>query len=605
MPTLGVFIAFDALPYEPEPAWTEVTSFVTSVDIDRGRSDDFSPFVTTAFVVFQNNLRYFDPFNTAGPFYGKLQPRKQIKITATHDGFTYPVFRGFVEGFPVSFTDAGAISTVSVQCFDLLALLAQAELPDPVSAYTNTLLPVHYWRCNDPLGNNTITDSVSGKNITPWTSGGFTTFTTAPTMSDALTFDSTAVDLGSSIENLNVGTTGDITLTGWVTNKTWSGSAYAAGWLFTSSTTGGSGVNLFQVAFQSSKMTVAVYASTGGTTGTCETVNALYPIGTAIHVAATYTKSTGLCRIYVNGVDLTSSQVARAGLNFFPLSRTYFAAGLFQETAVFDRILTPTEIQNLYGYTKGSFTETSAQRFQKIIATTGVDATRTIVTSTPVTTVSELYKEGDNVVDGLQTLVNGEYGFMYCNKAGRIVFNDRNYVYSNARSNTNVATFGTGGTPFEPQIDMQLSGDQIRNEVIVTFSGEGKTKKTNAISTATYGSTSETVNTQLSTIAQAKTLADYVSSVAGNLTTNLSPVKINVTKTNAGWTEALLLDLLERVTIVVSPKVGSSFTKVQLINKITHKITPSNWDVSIDGSAQYTAWFILNKSVLNGSDLLL
>jgi hypothetical protein len=598
MPTLGVFIAFDGSPYDVEPVWTEVTPYVTNVDIDRGRSDDFSPFVSTAYVTFQNNTRQFDPFNTAGAYYGKLIPRKQIKIVAMNNGILYPVFRGFVEGFPVQFTEAGYASTVSVQCFDLLALLATAQLPDPISAYTNSLSPVHYWRCNDPLGNNIITDSISGKNVAP--SNGFTRFTTQPSMSDALAFDSTGVDIGDSSANPVVGTTGDITLVGWVTNNTGAaGIPYASGWLFSSTTTTGSLLNLFQIAFQSSQLTVTVSSSTGGTPATCETPNKIYPVGAAVHVAATYTKSTGLCRLYVNGVDLTTLQVARSGLNFFPLSNTIFAQAFFQEVAVFDRILSATEIENIYNYSKGSLIQTSAQRFQNIIATTSVNSARTIVTSTPVATVSELDKEGTLVVESLHKTTDSEYGFMYCNKEGKIVFADRNSIYSDTRSNTSQATFGTGGIPFEPQIDMQLSGDQIRNEIIVTFSGEGKTKQTNTVSTAAYGTNAETVDTQLSTIAQAKTLATYVSTVAGNLTTNLSPLRIGVTKTTADYATMLGLELLDRTTVVVTPKTGSSFTKIQLLNKITHSITPSSWDITVDGSEQYTAWFILNSSTLD------
>lgn len=151
---------------------------------------------------------------------------------------------------------------------------------------------------------------------------------------------------------------------------------------------------------------------------------------------------------------------------------------------------------------------------------------------------------------------------------------------------------------------MQLSGDQIRNDVTVTFSGEGTVTRQNATSVAAFGTNGETVDTQLSTIAQAKTLASYVGTVAGNLTTNLSPLRIGVTKTTADYATILGLELLDRTTVVVTPKTGSSFTKVQLLNRISHSITPSSWDITVDGSEQYTTWFILDSSTLNGTNLL-
>jgi hypothetical protein len=121
----------------------------------------------------------------------------------------------------------------------------------------------------------------------------------------------------------------------------------------------------------------------------------------------------------------------------------------------------------------------------------------------------------------------------------------------------------------------------------------------NNSSVSAYGTNTETVNTQITNIAISRTLANYVATVAGNLTTNLSPLKIGVTKTTADYATMLGLELLDRTTVVVTPKTGSSFTKIQLLNKITHSITPNSWDITVDGSEQYTAWFIIGSSTLD------
>ena len=91
-----VEIAFADSPYVVSPTWTDVTSYVRGMEIDRGVNDDWDLVASGSASVTLSNLdRRFDPFNTTGPYYGNLLPRRQIRIRATHGGTTYDVFRGF------------------------------------------------------------------------------------------------------------------------------------------------------------------------------------------------------------------------------------------------------------------------------------------------------------------------------------------------------------------------------------------------------------------------------------------------------------------------------------------------------------------------------
>jgi len=110
--------------------------------------------------------------------------------------------------------------------------------------------------------------------------------------------------------------------------------------------------------------------------------------------------------------------------------------------------------------------------------------------------------------------------------------------------------------------------------------------------------------TQLSTQAQAVTLAAYQATVNGQLLTNISPVSVGVTAATANWTTLLQLELLDRYTLTVQPPTGNSISQAELINRIEHRIVPGQWQMTVDGSARYASWFILNKSSLNGTDLL-
>jgi hypothetical protein len=638
MPTLGVFIAFDASPYDVDPVWTEVTTYVTSVNIDRGRSDDFSPFVSTAFVTFQNNTRQFDPFNTAGAYYGKLLPRKQIKIVALNNSVLYPVFRGFVEGFPVKFTEAGYASTVSVQCFDLLALLATAQMPDVLFertynyqfGYQANLLsgmvdgtpdvvknPVHYYRCADQSPSTTIVDSgTKATNLLGSLNWSFGT-QLAPLASK------NSINIGKS--NSYTATGGAATATGitvnlWFTLTDTTSTAYFLyvehGYVRMRANIDASGY--FHVEVRTPTFTWDAYDYTLNSGGKMRD-------GQPHHLQILYTPATtnaygSVYQVYgvLDGVQVLLSNTGGGAVNTLGSDVVTVTNMTFQELTVYDFCAFGS---TLYSFGLGKITESAVYRFRRLIDYTDVPQSRTnydeiVIPGNIGTTsdfagypsnfvyVTDIDEYGTPMVDALNNTVISEYGFMYCDKNGKLQFKGRNYVYVNPTSNTNQATLGTGGIPFEPQIDMQLSGDQIRNDVTVTFSGDGNVNAVNSASISAHGTNSENIDTQITTISTSTTLAKYVALVAGNLTTNLSPLKIGVTKTTADYATILGLELLDRTTVVVAPQTGSSFTKIQLLNKISHSITSSSWDVTVDGSEQYTAWFILDKSTLNGIDKL-
>jgi hypothetical protein len=377
----------------------------------------------------------------------------------------------------------------------------------------------------------------------------------------------------------------------------------------------------------------ATYSIYGGTTGTIQAIASSsgavgypsYPnktifrsstsastdnfIASQVVAAMTYTGSTGDLQLFINGEDKTGTQSTSgtgSSLNWkvsipYSVSLRY---GAWQDVMYFNKKLTSAQIIEIQQLTLGSLPETSSARFSRIIAATSWSSSLTTISTTPVATVSQLPENGSNLVQALTRTVDSEGGFMYVDKAGFICFRERNYVYTNTTCNTSQATFSTAAIRFEPDVQMELTGDNIRNDITVTFSGGGTTNKTNATSIAAYGTNAMSLDTDLSTIAQAKTLGTYTATVAGNLTSDLSPVRVNTTGSEADWATLLGLEVLDRTTITIAPQTGSSFTKIQLLNSIQHHITPSAWEMTIDGSSQYTAFFILDKSSLDGTDLL-
>lgn len=137
-PTLTVEVAFTTAPTST-PTWTDVTAYVLSIKIRRGRDNEFGPMqMGTAEVVFDNSDRRFDPSYAAGPgpYYGNLKPMRRIRIRAT-DAYEWrpgswwytdrALFSGYVDGWPQSWVD-GIIPVVGVRACDGFKLLGLVEL---------------------------------------------------------------------------------------------------------------------------------------------------------------------------------------------------------------------------------------------------------------------------------------------------------------------------------------------------------------------------------------------------------------------------------------------------------------------------------------------
>lgn len=102
----------------------DVTDEVKQVTTRRGRSRTLEKFTAgVASVVLDNRSRLFDPLNAAGPYYGSIVPRKQVRISVSDE----PLFTGNVEDYDFDYSPDGD-STATVRAVDGFALLADAVL---------------------------------------------------------------------------------------------------------------------------------------------------------------------------------------------------------------------------------------------------------------------------------------------------------------------------------------------------------------------------------------------------------------------------------------------------------------------------------------------
>lgn len=606
-PNVQVEISFVSAPYTVSPTWVDVTDYVREVTVRRGRSDEFQEFEAgTATITLDNRDRRFDPLNTSSPYSPNVVPRRGIRITAlnTISGTTtsFRMFRGFVEGWPVSITDAGFDSTVTIECVDIMGLLAQEELPDDLAdSYIRSLSPRHYWPLNDPIDPVTYTtQSLKDYGSSPVDLTPYSTFKTANCEGLAIGLADTAISIAET----------DF-VDGWNYSRGPYSSAYSS-------------LSLWFQAPQLDQLTVASWGQQRNTNisydvNTSElSIQVLSGItlgefvGTisldlsiAHHLVVNIDNSISApSSVYVDGQPLTMSLASLVAFSA-PLYESYSSGqGRRQQIVSLDRELTATEVQTIYRLSRAIITETTSARFTRLMGYTPVPSGFWTTPVGTVGTVSGITTGGPSLTSELQLLNDSEGGNLYVNKAGELTLTGRN-AFATGTSLTSQATIGTTGITIGPEIQYRVDAETMRNELTMGFAGEGVVELRDSTSVTAYGTSGGTWTTQLSTQDQALALGNLLIGFSKDPKVVVSPVEVNVSAVAADWATILGLELLDRITLTLAPAVGSSMSFPQLVQSIEHRVVPGEWSTTLNGSVRFTNPFIIGSSLLGGPDLLL
>lgn len=120
----------------------DITQFVRSFSINRGRRNDLERFGTgTAQLVLSNLDRRFDPSNTSSPYYNAtvgvtgIVPALPIVIRATWGTVSYALFRGFIDSWQFNYASNGVgDATATINCSDAFKVLSNVIGGLPASA---------------------------------------------------------------------------------------------------------------------------------------------------------------------------------------------------------------------------------------------------------------------------------------------------------------------------------------------------------------------------------------------------------------------------------------------------------------------------------------
>lgn len=594
-PTPVIEIAFDDGPYVVSPTWTDVTSYVREFSTSRGVPDDWTFQADgSATVTLSNRDRRFDPFNTSGPYYGKLLPRRQIRIRATSGGTTYDVFRGFIAGWPPEWTDAGYDSTVTLSCFDALQLLGSSSLPADWSRdYILSLSPRHYYPCDEPL--------------TSFTTGTLKDYGSFPLDIATTTNASTSVELAPGLPSHSVQAvgTGGLGTTALVSGASPNEMTFALWAVFDAANAASCSFNNAAIGIgydqNTGKYVVEVSDVGAGTIRIITTTNT-YDNSTPRHLATTFNATTKAQELYIDGV-LIPTTTTTAGSILFGSESVILDNGQFQQVCVFTSRLTQAQIQTIYNYSIVNFPETTSARFNRIIGETPFSASLTSVPASPASGVLDITNDAPTASSELALVSNSEYAPLFVNKAGTLTLYSQGQIRSQSSSIVSQVTYGDGGVAIGPEVQLQYDGDSMRNVGNIQMSGGGVYIDTNSDSVTTYGEAEQYVATQVSTLADAEDIGNIVISWGGIVYAKASPVSVVLSPTGS-WGSTLALELFDRFTLAVAPKTGNVITTPMLLSRVSHSATPERWVTTVEGSARWAAVFILNQSTLGGTDLL-
>lgn len=617
-PTLKVEIAFASDPLDETPTWVDVSAYVRQnpgVSVQRGRPGEPGQPDNAGVCTFtlSNRDRRFDPTYAAGPYAGQLRARKQVQVTATWSAVDYPVFRGFVSGFPVTGAAMGMDSVVEVVCYDALGFLAGDRLTsDPLYDYVDpTLIGAGAWWRNVSaehwydaasasaiLDLNVVGDLRPGKSLaaglqsSSWESDGASYATTSKrgTLYDysfGWWMQTTSKGPISAASNEP-----DLTLFSYDpadSTLQWTATVDSSGFLHLDSQNGADVTSL----------TTSVVVADGSVHFimiTCY-INDFVVYVDGVADAGLVVDSTDCSDIALENVGAGWITVNETGQAIAPIPRAAWGVVLQDVLYSPGYIYSAAEVATMYQLGLGYAVESTADRATRILDDAGWPAAwRSIATDTRGQ-VGELIYSGQLVLTGLQQVERSEQGRIFAAKDGTLTFTGR-YTYAEVtRSNTVQATLsddGAGEGYRTLRYDTGIA--DIANDITV-HNNPNSARSTDTASKTTYGTTADTVDTNLSTYAQLRDMAAGLVYQRKDPAVRFDPLVI----TPADWPTVFGLELGDRIAIESTPMgVGTQAVQAALIDSIAWDISAaSGWWFTVAGSpVPANSFWLLGTSVL-------
>lgn len=610
-PIPKVEIAFTSDPLDTTPTWVDVSAYVRQspgLSITRGKQERAESFDAGHLqLTLSNRGRRFDPSYAAGPYFGNLIPRKQIRVTATWSAVDYVMFTGWVTGWPQGFAEWGKDATVTIEAISAEAWLANNNLPDDlVYSYANTTIGslAFFLRQADTSSWSDATSN--GYLATPVTGTGKTSVSLARGMSSpSVQFDF---------------------LTYWSMSKTFtSTTAWSISCWFQTTTTHTAvvgpilmrGISGSSLIIHTGPTTSSILYQTQSPVGSVESTTVVNLVdGTPHHIVVTSDGATvGGYKIYIDGVDRTSSTsgsydtLVLDDVGCIILDSEF--AGQIQDVAVWNKQLSASEVEGFYNRSYGFLQEASADRVTRLLDDVGWPASWREITTNPRASVGELVYNGAPALDKLQEVERSEQGRIFATKAGNLAFRERYYTSEVTVGNTVQQIFSDDGgataLPFST-FQFQFNDVDITNQASVT-TPTTRAASSDSTSITANGLQSRQVDTILSTFDQANAMADGLVAQGKTPTYRVSPILVYPANNTTRWDEVFGLELGYRVSMEITPMaVGSQNVQEVTLERIEWLVENEMWSLVVAGSPCHgtlggltDGWFVIGTSLIGST----
>jgi hypothetical protein len=219
---------------------------------------------------------------------------------------------------------------------------------------------------------------------------------------------------------------------------------------------------------------------------------------------------------------------------------------------------------------------------------------------TGLTTVQADLGTARTALQALQTVATTEYGALYVDPNGEIIFQDRT-VTSTSVGGTPVDFVDTGPGIAYSNAEFKLDDTQIFNQANVTATGLAQQTASDATSISTFFLHSYDITGLLmQTTAEALNYAQAYVASRKDTSVRCDSITLNLNTANyaAGVAAALSLDFFDPITVTQTQPGSSTLTKTLQVFGVSHSVTPNTWftrfttaepiiDAFIVGNSQY------------------
>jgi len=592
LPVAKVEVAFGTAPLTAPGAWTDITIYCRSISIRRGRDHELSQSQAGECTIrLTNTDRRFDPLYTSGAYYPNVIPMRQIRITATHNAVTYPLFYGYVEdwsqtwpGRPISAVGDAECVLHAVDGFKLLSLY---QLRNTYSAEVLADEPVAYWQLVEPVGSALYLDSSGGGNdLTPGTTAGITMgVTPGPLIGGSSVLDCDGSAAGTTaaftplINNPGLGTPlflSNPVVECWVKLDT----GPTAGWVITGyRDSAGTRAAELAVADGSGHLSLKFFAVSEQAH---TTVTLTLGTGAWTHVVAV--KNSFDCDWYKNGVFVERTTLGSASHSLFIADTEFSVAGVHNlgNTSPDGKIahvayyrqggalaggaaaapFKPGRIAAHYAALNGSIgaTDAGAQTTLLLDMMGWPAGLRTI--DTGASQMQSFDPTGTALGHLLAIAEDSEAGLVQMSADGKVTFHSRTSLLASTGSHgASQATFGDAGAelPYE-DVEFRYDDQDLWTRVIVTRDQGTSQLKEDATALAAYGPrTLDRSAPRLTTDADSQLLATFL--LDSYRAPKVRPLSVGLQLGSDNTLNAAALGREthhDRVTVVRRPQGGGS-----------------------------------------------